>query len=175
MADTYTVAGTSIKKGVKTNRFANGTAASRAKVLEKDNHTEIMLFDLPTPMSKEDALAWLATNSDAVPVDPKAVTPKEPKAAVVKTSKGPSTFRVPPASPAVSTLYSAEEIATSPIARAVHEAGNSEIKLSAEQEVEAMALHKESVIDFMAWTQVSVQVRNEFRAMVLHCPKKKVA
>jgi hypothetical protein len=56
---TFTVVGTSVKAGVKKLRLANGTAAARAKVLEKDNHTEIQLFDLPSAMTQDAATKWL--------------------------------------------------------------------------------------------------------------------
>ena len=166
---TFTVAGTSIKKGEKTNRFANGTAEARAKVLEKDNHSEIMLFNLPKPMTKDEALAWLAANSTAVPVDPKAATPKAPrevKAPVIKTGKPATTHKM---------IDGSSDDMKNPIFRAVYEAGKAEMKVTPEQEVEAMQLHKLSCIDFMSWTQISVEARNEFRAMTIHCPKVKAA
>lgn len=76
---TWTVVGTSIKKGEKTLRFANGTAAAREKVLLKDNHSEVRLFDLPSAMTKEAAVAWLEAQGDTVPV-------RAPKAAVAPRS-----------------------------------------------------------------------------------------
>lgn len=173
MDKTFTVAGTSIKKGEKTNRFANGTAAARAKVLQKDNHSEIMLYDLPNPMTKDEAIAWLAANSNATPVDPKAATPKEPKAQVVRTPVvrvgKPTTTSVMPT--AEVPTYTPEELATSPVARAVHEAGKMEIQVTAEQETEAMQMHRDSCIDFLPWVQLDTATRNEFRAVVLYCPK----
>lgn len=174
MDKTFTVAGTSIKKGEKTNRFANGTANARAKVLEKDNHSEIQLFDLPSPMTKEEAILWLTNNSNATPVSLTAATPKEPKTTPRlnreppnKTNKSTPTF-IPGAT-------ATQEIMQSPVARAVFESGLAEMQVTAEQEAEAMELHKVSVIDFLTWTQMSVQSRNEFRATVLHCPKVKAA
>ena len=64
---TWTVVGTSVQRGEKSLRLANGTAADRVKVLEKAGCTEIRLFDLPRPMRREDAEAWLAAQGDAVP------------------------------------------------------------------------------------------------------------
>ena len=77
---TYTVVGTSIRAGVKKLRLANGTAAARAKILEKDNHTEVRLFDLPTAMTQADAEQWLIAQGDAVPVKvAPAAKPGRPK------------------------------------------------------------------------------------------------
>lgn len=74
MADpnkTWTVVGTSVQRGEKTLRFANGAAADRYKVLDKAGCTEIRLFDLPSPMTKEQAVAWLeAQGETAIPVLP---------------------------------------------------------------------------------------------------------
>lgn len=58
MSKTFNVAGFSAKGGKVSFRVANGSAASRTKVLAKDGHTEIDLIDLPTAMSKEDAEAF---------------------------------------------------------------------------------------------------------------------
>ena len=173
---TFTVAGTSIKNGEKKNRFANGTAVARRKVLEKDNHTEILLVDLPQPMTQDEAIAWLNANgtATAVPATPAVREPKAPRAPKVSpvrsgratTGTGAPTFNVP---------YSPEELQQSPVARAVHEAGNNELVVSAEIEAEAMRLHKASIIDFKAWTDLDVSTRNEFRAIAQHCPKAKAA
>ena len=59
MSRTFTVAGTSIKDGTLTYRFASGTAKARAAVLTRDNHTEINLIDLPNAMTKDEAIAHL--------------------------------------------------------------------------------------------------------------------
>jgi hypothetical protein len=79
---TWTVVGTSMKKGEKKLRLANGTAESRQKVLEKDGHVEVRLFDLPSPMTAEAAETWLRDQGDAVlerkPTEPKvAADPHE--------------------------------------------------------------------------------------------------
>lgn len=71
MADpnkTWTVVGTSVQRGEKTLRFANGTAAEREKVLEKAGCTEIRLHDLPRPMTKVDAAAWLSARGEDTPI-----------------------------------------------------------------------------------------------------------
>ena len=63
---TFTVAGTSVKGGETKYRFANGTAAARTKVLEKDGHTMVLLFNLPSAMTAEAAKAWLQAQGTAV-------------------------------------------------------------------------------------------------------------
>jgi hypothetical protein len=83
---TWTVAGTSVQRGEKTLRVANGRAVDRYKVLDKAGCTDICLYDLPQPMTRAEAEAWLQANSDAVPVSPEQhqrtpKTPKEPRAA----------------------------------------------------------------------------------------------
>ena len=86
---TFTVVGTSIRAGVLKLRLANNGAAARTKVLEKDGHTEVRLFDLPKPMTAAEAEAWLAQQGDAVPVravvQPKQRVAKQPKQGRGKT------------------------------------------------------------------------------------------
>ncbi len=50
----FTVVGTSSLDGVTKVRFANDTM--RTKVLQKHGHTDILLVELPEPMSKLDAV-----------------------------------------------------------------------------------------------------------------------
>ncbi len=54
---TFTHAGTSRLNGAVKIRFANDSL--RVKVLEKNGHTEVDLLELPEPMSKADAVAYL--------------------------------------------------------------------------------------------------------------------
>jgi hypothetical protein len=65
MSKLFTVAGTSSLDGVVKFRVANGTAAARANVLEKNGHTCIELQDLPKGMTKEDAFAFVQANGGA--------------------------------------------------------------------------------------------------------------
>jgi len=58
MEKTFTVAGTSNLNGVVKFRFANDLAA-RVKVLVKNGHTDVKLVELPEPMTKADAIAFL--------------------------------------------------------------------------------------------------------------------
>lgn len=88
MTKLFTVAGTSTKAGVSKFRVANGTAAQRTKLLIKDGQTDIQLFDLPKPMSKEDASAFVKSKGFnfelAAPAAPKVA--KAPKQKTVKLS-----------------------------------------------------------------------------------------
>ena len=54
---TYTVAGTSLFDGVVTYRFTN--SLKRAKVLERNGHSDVVLMELPRPMVLKDAVAFL--------------------------------------------------------------------------------------------------------------------
>ena len=58
----FKYAGTSVESdgSVKT-RFANG-AEARPKILERLGNTEIAMVELPEPMTKSDALAYLIEN-----------------------------------------------------------------------------------------------------------------
>ena len=108
MSKTFTVAGVSTLEGVVKFRVANGTAAARAKVLERSGHTNIKLEDLKKPMTKEAAYEYLAAKGfketkEAVAKTPKAAKPAKPakakpapKLKVVK-SKPPKTKEVPAA------------------------------------------------------------------------------
>lgn len=55
---TFTVAGTATHKGVTKVRFANDLVA-RIKILNKAGCTDINLVELPSPMSKLEALRYL--------------------------------------------------------------------------------------------------------------------
>lgn len=56
---TYTIAGVSTQFGKTKQRFANGSVKNRAKILERAGCTDIKLFELPNPMTKDEARAWL--------------------------------------------------------------------------------------------------------------------
>lgn len=82
MDKTFTVGGTSVKNGVRTWRFANGTAEARANVLLKDNHTEVNLIALPSAMTRDAAIAFLKSKGFDAVDPPKAAlggAPREPK------------------------------------------------------------------------------------------------
>lgn len=58
MEKLFTVAGTSNLNGVVKFRFANDLK-SRIKVLQRNGHTEINLVELPTEMTKAQAIQFL--------------------------------------------------------------------------------------------------------------------
>jgi len=67
---TFTIAGVSTQHGKTKHRFANGSLANRAKVLARGGHTDIKLYDLPNPMTKDEARAWLEQKFGTVVVAP---------------------------------------------------------------------------------------------------------
>ena len=85
MSKLFTVAGTSSLEGVVKFRVANGSADARTKVLVRSGHTDIKLFDLATPMTKEDAFAFVQANGATLTV--KAPAEKVAKAPKQKTVK----------------------------------------------------------------------------------------
>ena len=89
MEKLFTVAGTSSLEGVVKFRVANGSAAARTKVLERSGHVEIKLVDLATPMSKEDAIAFVKSQGTAFSAETTTATEsakvaKAPKQKTVK-------------------------------------------------------------------------------------------
>lgn len=78
---TFDVAGFSTLSGQRKVRFANGTPESRAKILERGGHTDIDLRQLPSAMTKAEAMAYLGVSED----DPRA--PKGVQAAAAKAKK----------------------------------------------------------------------------------------
>ena len=59
MTKTFTIAGVSTLGKVTKQRFANGSLAGRTKVLERNGHTDIKLFELPSAMDKDAARAYI--------------------------------------------------------------------------------------------------------------------
>lgn len=56
---TYEIAGTSVKDGELTYRFANGSLARRKATLERGGHEDVVLFELPRAMTQQEAITWL--------------------------------------------------------------------------------------------------------------------
>jgi hypothetical protein len=56
----FTVVGHSVRGGKSKVRLSSGKAEFRGKVLLKTGNTGVTLYNLPEPMSKTDAHAWLA-------------------------------------------------------------------------------------------------------------------
>ena len=65
----FKVAGVSTLNGKTKVRFANDMV-SRVKILVKDGHQDINLFELPEPMSKGDVVKYLST-LDSLTSEPK--------------------------------------------------------------------------------------------------------
>ena len=89
MEKLFTVAGTSALEGVVKFRVANGSAAARTKVLTRSGHTDIKLVDLATPMSKDDAIAFVKSQGSAFSAETATATKpakvaKAPKQKTVK-------------------------------------------------------------------------------------------
>lgn len=61
MIKTYTIAGTAMKDGKRTWRFASGKIKAREIVLKRTGFSDIQLVELPTEMSRDDAIKHLAT------------------------------------------------------------------------------------------------------------------
>ena len=59
--NTFTIAGTSVKNGTTKVRWANGSAENRAKMLDKDGQTDVVLVELPLAMSKLHATKFINT------------------------------------------------------------------------------------------------------------------
>jgi len=59
MTKTFTIAGVSTLGKVTKQRFANGSLAGRTKVLARNGHTDIKLFELPKAMNKDEAKAFI--------------------------------------------------------------------------------------------------------------------
>jgi hypothetical protein len=65
-------------------RVANGKLIARQRVLERNGHVDIQLFDLPHEMSKPKILAWFALDKPSIAAK---LDGKAPKAAEVTESK----------------------------------------------------------------------------------------
>jgi FKBP-type peptidyl-prolyl cis-trans isomerase len=59
MEKLFTIAGTSVLNNALTYRFATGKIGVRTSVLKQNGHTDIKLQELPNPMTKTDAVAFL--------------------------------------------------------------------------------------------------------------------
>jgi len=68
---TFTIAGTSLYRGTTTWRFANGSIKARRIILERNDHLNIQLQELPRPMTKAEAMAFLQHTDGVAAVVPK--------------------------------------------------------------------------------------------------------
>jgi hypothetical protein len=78
MSKTFTFAGTCTENGATVYKFAN--KASRAKELERFGCTNVNMLELPNAMTKEDAVAFLATKGITADKAVKATKPATVKA-----------------------------------------------------------------------------------------------
>jgi uncharacterized protein involved in propanediol utilization len=85
MSKLFSVAGVSTLAGERTFRFAN--TMDRVKGLMRSGHTDVELMELPTAMTKEDAVAYLATKG--VTAELKSV--RKSSAPVVKVTASKTT------------------------------------------------------------------------------------
>lgn len=83
MNRTYTIAGISASDGVTKYRFANNDIKARIKVLERAKHTGIDLRELPEPMDKAAAIAWLESQG---------IVAARPKTGIAAAPKGNDTL-----------------------------------------------------------------------------------
>jgi hypothetical protein len=81
----FSVAGVSTLNGVVKYRVAN--SLKREAILKKSGHTAIKLIELPNPMSKEDAFAFIASHADFQTVKPAVTGGVTAKAKTEKTAK----------------------------------------------------------------------------------------
>jgi len=92
----YALAGSALFEGSYKARFANDRK-TRLKMLERAGNSEIVLVDLPEPMTKIDAIAYLKANTpegvnlQAIEEKETAIvaanTPKVPKVKAIKVPK----------------------------------------------------------------------------------------
>jgi hypothetical protein len=83
MSKLFSVAGVSTLAGERTFRFAN--TMDRVKGLLRSGHTDVELMELPTAMTKEDAVAYLATKG--VTAELKSVRKSSAPVVKVKAAK----------------------------------------------------------------------------------------
>ncbi len=84
----FTIAGTSVHEGKLSVRVATGKISVREGVLRRNDHTEIKLFELPQPMTRADAAAYIETLNGNFPAPaPKPAKAKKEKIAKEKKEK----------------------------------------------------------------------------------------
>jgi len=106
---TFTIGGTSTVDGVNTFRVCNGEIKVREGVLRRAGHTDIKLAELPNPMTRAGAVAYLKTQGveAIIPVGGK----KKSEGASEKPAKAPKAPKQ-----ATATAELAAELATEPAA-----------------------------------------------------------
>ena len=114
MSKTFSHAGVSKLNGEFKVRFAND--ALRTKVLIKGGHTDIDLMELPNPMSKEDAIAYLLSIDFAT--DKFGVTNQAVHEAILaevdKRAEKPAKVKAEPSMEAIEAKVAAKKIKATP-------------------------------------------------------------
>ena len=114
MSKTFSHAGVSKLNGEFKVRFAND--AMRTKVLIKSGHTDIDLMELPNPMSKEDAIAYLLSIDFAT--DKFGVTNHAVHEAILaevdKRAEKPAKVKAEPSMEAIEAKVAAKKIKATP-------------------------------------------------------------
>lgn len=59
MSKTFTHVGTAVRNGITTYRYASGNPKVREGILTRGGFTDVVFYELPAEMTKEDAVAWL--------------------------------------------------------------------------------------------------------------------
>lgn len=93
MDKTFTIVGISTQGKITKFRVANGDMAARVKVLERNQHTDINMVQLESPMTKAEAIeAYKVINPAAaeirVPNEKEEKPAKATKTVVIKKRKG---------------------------------------------------------------------------------------
>jgi hypothetical protein len=81
----FTIAGYSNLNGRVKLRVATGTVARRTAVLKSSGHTDINLVELPTPMTRQDATAFVESQFKGVELFKSKVAAPKAVAKVDKT------------------------------------------------------------------------------------------
>jgi len=155
----YKTAGTSVSQGVKKLRLANNSAADRYKVLHKNGHEEIRLFDLPHEMTAAQAEEWLKQQGDVVPDH----TPKDPAPKAAGRPKPDKTAKT------------AITVNRTVARKGKDKEGEKKIdfwgtdwsaldrEVSEEVDELAKKLQKSDYLSFMPWDVIGAATRNEYR------------
>jgi hypothetical protein len=92
MSKLFTIAGTSVLNGKLTYRFATGKVSVRGYKLKKTGHSDISLQELPEPMTKADAIAFLQSNGIEAVMPKTRVSKKTEAADGTDTAATPDNF-----------------------------------------------------------------------------------
>ena len=87
MTKTFTIAGVSTVNGKQKFNVANGSIAAREKSLAKAGQSDIRLIELPNPMDKQAAIAYVAGLAEFASVQPTAKGGVAPKAKTPQATK----------------------------------------------------------------------------------------